>query len=164
MRRLSVATLVACALAVTVAGPAFAAKPETAIFEFQDSFDLDCGATLVHEEATVTVRQTLWFDADGNPVRALEHITYDGVLTGPGGIGSLADRAHFTNDIDIAPGDVLTVRQVGLLYSIQVPGLGLVAHDVGIITFFPDGSAVFKGPHDVFENGFEPFICGLFED
>ncbi len=62
------------------------------------------------------------------------------------------------------PGDVLTVRQVGLLYNIHVPGQGLVAHDVGSITFFPDGSVDFNGPHDVFENGFEPLIWELFED
>ena len=77
---------------------------------------------------------------------------------------SLADRAHYTNIITAAPGDALTVRQVGLLYNYHVPGIGLVAHDVGSITFFPDGSVEFKGPHDVFEDGLEPLICELFED
>jgi len=164
MRRAITAALMAFALSVALVGPALAGKPAIETFVVQESFDLDCGAFLIHEEATVTIRQTLWFDGDGNPVRANEHITYDGVITGPGGIGTFADRAHFTNFIDIAPGDVITVRQVGLLYNIHVPGQGLIGHDVGSITFFPDGSAEYKGPHDVFENGFEPLICGLFED
>jgi hypothetical protein len=36
-------------------------------------------------------------------------------------------------------------------------------HDVGVITFLPDGSVETKGPHDVWDNGLEALICPLFE-
>ena len=39
-----------------------------------------------------------------------------------------------------------------------------LTHCIGSITCFPDWSAEYSGPHDVFEEGLEPLICGLFED
>ena len=59
--------------------------------------------------------------------------------------------------------DGTTERQVGIVYKFSAPGLGVVAHDVGQITFFPDGSVETKGPHDVWDNGLEALICPLFE-
>jgi hypothetical protein len=163
MRRTVAAALLVPAFLVAMAGPVLAAKPEISTFEFQEEFDIDCGAFALHEVADVTVRQIVWLDDEGNPVRITEHIQFDGLITGPGGIGSLADPGHLTNFIMIgSEGD--TVRQVGLIYSFPVPGLGQVGHDVGTITFFPDGSFEYSGPHDVFEEGLEPLICGLFED
>ena len=163
MRRTITAPLMTPALLLVLAGPAMASGPEINTFEFHEAFDIDCGEFLLHEEADVTVREIVWFDGDGNPTRAQEHIQFDGLITGPGGIGSLADPGRLTNLITIDPsGD--TVRQVGLIYSFPVPGLGQVGHDVGSITFLPDGSVEYGGPHDVFEEGLEPLICGLFED
>lgn len=163
MRRVIAAVSAALLLMVSVAGPAMAAKPEIDVFEFHQSFDIPCDTFLLHEEVDVTVRTTVWFDGDGNPVRAVEHITYQGVITGPGGIGTLDDDGFLTNLVTI-DGEDVTLRQVGLIFRFTVPGIGLVAHDVGTITFFPDGSAEYSGPHDVFEEGLEPFLCGLFED
>jgi hypothetical protein len=164
MRRVIAAVSTALVLMVSVAGPAMAAKPEIDSFEFEESFDIDCGTFLLHEEADVTVRSIVWFDGDGNAVRAVEHITYHGLITGPGGIGSLEDDGYLTNLVTI-DGDDVTVRQVGLIFRFTVPGIGLVGHDVGTITFFPDDSVEYSGPHDVFEqDGVAPLICGLFED
>ncbi len=80
----------------------------------------------------------------------------------PAASSRLSDPGHWTDFVTFGP-DGETVRQVGLLYSIRVKGQGLILHDVGSITFFPDGSVVIKGPHDVFDNGLEPLICPLFE-
>lgn len=164
MRRAVTAALMAFGLSIALVGPALAAEPERETFVIQLSIDMNCGAFLLHEEATLTVRQKLWSDGNGNLVRAQQHVTYDGLITGPGGIGSVADRAHFTNFADIHPDGTITERQVGLIFNIHVPGHGQFAHDSGSITFFPDGSVEVKGPHQVFENGFEPLICPLFED
>ena len=163
MRRAIAAVSAALLLMVLITGPAMAAKPVIEVFEDHESFDIPCGTFVLHEEADVTVRSTVWLDGDGNAVRALEHITYHGVITGPGGIGTLEDDGFLTNLVTI-DGEDVTLRQVGLIFRFTVPGVGLVAHDVGSITFFPDGSAEYSGPHDVFEEGLEPLLCGLFED
>lgn len=162
MRNAVTALLTSLALGAVLAGPALAAKPVIESFEFSDAFYINCGTFSLYEEVTVSGRETVWVDANGNPTRAQVHVTFQGTITGSGGIGSLSDTSHFTEFVDFDP-DGATVRQVGLIYSFRVPGRGLVAHDVGIITFFPDGSVETNGPHDVWYDGLESLICPLFE-
>ena len=87
---------------------------------------------------------------------------FDGTITAPGSTLRLSDVGRFTSFIDFGQ-DGITERQVGIVYKFSAPGLGVVAHDVGQITFFPDGSVETKGPHDVWDNGLEALICPLFE-
>ena len=49
--------------------------------------------------------------------------------------------------------------------NIVVPGRGSVAQETGFIEFFPDGTIVIHGPHEVFEAGGDPapLLCPLFE-
>ena len=166
MRRVIAALSATMLLMVAVAGPAMAAKPVIEVIELHESFDIDCGTFLLHEEVDLSVRELRWLDSEGNPERTIAHATFDGVITGPGGIVSLADPGHITNFVSVDDAGE-TLRQVGLIFSFTVPGIGLVAHDVGTITFFPDDTVEYSGPHDVFDQGDEgvaPLICGLFED
>jgi len=164
MRRALTSGLAALALTGMLAGPSFAGAPAMETFELSDAFDIDCGAFTLHEEFTLTVHEKVWLDAAGNPTHVQASVTFEGTITGPGGIGSLSDDSHFTLFLDFGPnGD--TERQVGLIFNFHAPGYGLVAHDAGVITFFPDGSVETQGPHDVWDNDarVESLICPLFE-
>ena len=85
-----------------------------------------------------------------------------GVIEGNGSSLRLSDRAHWNVKVSVGA-DGETVRQTGLVYRFQIPGVGLIAHDAGQIIFHPDGSVTVNGPHDIFDLGLEPVICPLFE-
>ncbi len=162
MRRVVTAALATLALSAALAGPAFAGKPVIEPFEFSGAFDINCGTFTLHEEFTAGGTTKTWLDANGDPTRMQVHNWFKGTITGPGGVLTLSDPGHWTDFFTFGP-DGITVRQAGQIYNIHVKGQGLILHDVGSITFLPDGSVVVKGPHDVWENGLEALICPLFE-
>ena len=162
MRRTIRAALAALTLTVVVAGPALAAKPIVQTFEESGTFTIECGTLTLVEEYSQSVVVTTWLDADGDRTRGHARVRFDGTITGPGSTLRLSDVGRFTSFMDFGPDG--TERQVGVVYKFSAPGLGVVAHDVGVITFFPDRPPETKGPHDVFDNnGVEPLICPLFE-
>jgi hypothetical protein len=92
-----------------------------------------------------------FFDKTGNPTSVQVHINFEGVVTNPVTGQSVKDPAHATRFIDLVK-DTRTV--VGLIYSVTVPGVGVVFHDVGRLVHAPDGSITFEaGPHDVLSAG-----------
>ena len=163
MRRMVAAALVAVALLAMLAAPAMAGKPTKETFIDESSFEIVCDGFVLQETYRDRVIVMTWSDRNGNPVRIQAHHSWTGTISGPGGILQLNDPGHWTDFITIGPnGD--TVRQVGVIYTYIVKGHGLLAHDVGQITFHPDGSVTTKGPHDVFEQGIESIVCPLFID
>ena len=162
MRRSLGAALAALGLTAVFATPAFAGKPLIETFQETDSFEIACETVTLVEEFSQSVVSTTWFDAGGEPTRGHAHVRFDGTITGPGSTIALSDVGRFTGFVDHGPnGDI--ERQVGMVYKISAPGHGIIAHDVGVITFFPDGSVDIKGPHDVWDNGLEALVCPLFE-
>jgi len=155
--------MTAVALTVAMAGPAMAGKPIKSTFIDEGSFEIQCDGFVLSESYTDRITLLEWQDRDGNPTRLKFHHSWTGTVTGPGGILTLSDPGHWTDFIDVGP-DGDTVRQVGVIYKLVIKGQGLVAHDVGIITFHPDGSVTTQGPHDVFEAGVEQIYCPLFEN
>ncbi len=99
-------------------------------------------------------------DQNGVPGPLQIHHNFTGVITNPEG-ETFDDRAAYTELIDIA-GDFDesndTLRQVGKIYGITVPGAGIIAHDTGVITFYPDGTVTFQGPHTQFLAG-DALLC-----
>lgn len=162
MRRTIRAALAALVLAAAFATPAFAAKPLVETFEESGTFLIPCGTVTLVEEYSQSVVVTTWLDANGDVTRGHARLRFDGTITAPGSTLQLSDVGRFTSFIDFGPAGP-TERQVGLVYKFSAPGLGVVAHDVGVITFLPDGSVETNGPHDVWENGLEALICPLFE-
>ncbi len=162
MKRTIRAALAALSLAAVVATPALAAKPLVETFEDSGTFTIPCGTVTLVEDYSQTVVVTSWLDANGDVTRAHARVRFDGTITAPGSTLRLSDVGRFTSFIDFGP-DGPTVREVGMIYKFSAPGLGVVAHDVGKLTFFPDGSVETKGPHDVWDNGLEALICPLFE-
>ena len=162
MRRTIRAAMAAVALLAVVATPALAAKPLVETFEESGTFPIPCGTVTLIEDYTQSVVVTTWLDEDGDMTRGHARLRFDGTITAPGSTLELSDVGSFTSFIDFGP-DGATERQVGVVYKFSAPGLGVVAHDVGVITFLPDGSVETRGPHDVWDNGLEARICPLFE-
>jgi len=162
MHRTIRAALAALALTAAIATPALAAKPFVETFEESGAFEILCGTVTLTEAYHQSVVVTTWLDADGDMTRGHARLRFDGTITAPGSTLELSDVGTFTSFIDFGP-DGATERQVGLVYKFSAPGLGVVAHDVGVITFLPDGSVETDGPHDVWDNGLEALICPLFE-
>lgn len=163
MRRFSLSALAAIALMVALAGPAMAGKPSKVTFVDEGSFSIDCGTFSLLSTYTDRITVKEWTDSSGAVTRLQAHHSYRGTITGPGGILELSDPGNFTDFVTFGP-DGETVRQVGMVYKLIAKGHGLIAHDVGVITFHADGSVTTQGPHDVWDNGLEALICPLFED
>ena len=158
-RLLLLLPLVAATALLAPAGPAGATPPTTETFHEASAFDIDCGTFVLHEEFVQDVRETTFYDAEGNPVRLLIHVHFVGTITAPDG-QVIRDPGYWSADVDLTDE---TFRQRGLIFNIAVPGHGSVAQDVGVIIFEPDGDVVIKGPHEVFEQGLEALICPIFE-
>jgi hypothetical protein len=145
------------------ATPALAAKPLVQTMEESGTYTISCETVTLVEEYTLSFAVTRWLDANGDMTRGHARVRFDGTITGPGSTLRLSEQSRFTSFIDVGTDDQ-TIREIGLQYKFSAPGLGVVAHDVGVITFFPDGSEPeIKGPHDVWDNGLEALICPLFE-
>ena len=162
MQRAIRVALGALVLTVLIASPAAAAKPVTRTVEAHGTFTIPCGTLTLVEEYTQSVLVTIWLDGDGHPMRGHARVRYDGTISAPGSTLRVSDVGRFTSFIDFGP-DGATVREIGMAYKFSAPDLGVIAHDVGRLTFFPDGSVEAKGPHDVWDNGVRSLICPLFE-
>ena len=162
MKRTIRAALAALTLTAILATPALAAKPLVDTNEESGTFLIPCGTVTLVEEWSQSVVLTTWLDGNGDATRAHARVRFDGTITAPGSTLRLSDVGRFTSFLAFGP-EGMTERQVGVVYKISAPGLGLVAHDVGQITYFPDGSVETRGPHDVWDNGLETLICPLFE-
>jgi hypothetical protein len=102
----------------------------------------------------------LYFDGNGVPGPLQIHHSFRGVITNPEG-QTFADSSNFTELIDIA-GDFDesndTVRQVGEIFWVKLSRAGIVVHDTGVITFYPDGTVTCHGPHEEFVQG-DALLC-----
>jgi hypothetical protein len=156
------AALAALTLTAVVAGPAMAGKAITATLQDSGTFTIPCRTVTLVEAYTRSVLMTRWLDDDGHVTRGHARVRFDGTITAPGSTVRLSDVGRFTSFIDFGP-DGPTVREVGMSYKISAPGQGVIAHDVGVLKFLPDGSVETNGPHDVWDNGLESLICPLFE-
>ena len=160
------ARVLACvALAIVgTASPALAARPIVEEFVETGAFDIDCGAFVLHETFTETVRVTTFLDAAGEPDRLIANVRFLGLITTSDG-SVLRDNGFFNDFVDLAgpeEGDE-TVREAGFIFNIVIPGMGSVAQDTGLIIFQADGDVIVRGPHEVFDAGsVESLLCPLF--
>jgi hypothetical protein len=161
MRRAARVLGAAIVLSGLLVQPAMAGQPTRERFVDSGEFDIDCGTFMLHETYMDALRVSERMV--GDVIHIQVHHRFSGEISGPGG-AVLIDRATFTNFVTIAT-DGERDRQVGIVYRYVVPGLGLVAHDAGIIEFDALTGEVVRisGPHDVWETGLEALICPLFE-
>jgi hypothetical protein len=161
MKKMIGAAGVAAATILLSAGAVAATPPNHFEEHFEDEFDIACDGFVLHESVTFDIHGTEHFDSSGELIRTEAHVTLKGVITGPDGL-VLSDPGHFH---DTFSAEDESFRTTGLFFNIVVPGRGSVAQDTGFIEFFPDGTIVIHGPHEVFEAGGDPapLLCPLFE-
>ncbi len=155
--------LLAGLLVLLTTTPAFATKPVvTDTFEdtITDAVLATCGtgdaAFDIIENAVVTGIEKTFYDRDGTPVRSQLHFTYAGTLTNVRTGESFSDRPDPQLYVFDFADETLTVT--GLIFSINVPGEGVVALDAGKIVFDAanDFEILFQsGPHHLITDGFE---------
>ena len=161
MQRSIRAALAALALTMVIAAPALAAKPFVETFDDSGTFEIPCGTVTLVEDYRLSVRVTSWLDANGDMARGQARVRWEGTITGPGSTLELSDDSRYTSFIDFGP-DGPTERDIGLQFKFSAPGLGIVAHSVGLLKVHPDGTVEVKGPHEVSEENLGSVICPLF--
>ena len=107
---------------------------------------------------------TVFFNQAGQFLRAVTHEQVRGAFTNLVTGTTLPYAGDFTDMFTVGtPGDPSTItdQETGQVIKVTVPGLGVVMHDVGNITFAPDGSVVVHGPHDAFSGDTQAFCAAL---
>jgi hypothetical protein len=131
---------VALAALLVLPGGALAAKPQ--VTRFSEAYDFvipaaehDCGVD-VRIVGEVRVVEQLFFDAEGNLVKAVAHVTDRWTETGPGGtVRGQAALSVVTTDIASVDGVESWIDTFnGLPVKFSVPGEGLIVRDVGTLS------------------------------
>jgi len=100
-----------------------------------------------------------YYDRDGDLIKRVLHDRFPeahplNVIYNSQTGASVPYNAYLTEtDTFGTPGDfdTMTARLIGDLYTVTAPGEGLLAHDVGVLTFAPDGSVIEdRGPKLLF--------------
>jgi hypothetical protein len=158
MKRLLTAAVTACGVALLIVGTATAKPPERFTESFTYSGAATCGAFDDVWEGSMEISGMTTFDKAGNPVmdvvqnkrvetnRRSDDPSVSMTLT-----GSWTTRYVYATD---------TETNTGQIYQQTYPGLGLLFHDLGMVSFGP-GGVVVHGPHDVLEQGQAAFCDAL---
>lgn len=166
MRRLTLLAVAALvALAVSASGAASATPPISTIVNEDTTFTntFDCAFALT-ETVTGSVKDTLYFDSEGNPSKEILTAQYGGALTvtwtNPLSGKTLSSHeaapliVHYNPD-----GSFQSLQNVGLVFNVTISGYGSVLLDVGRIVIAAHQGVVFEaGPHQE-ENGDTSAFC-----
>lgn len=109
---------------------------------------IDCGDFFIDGSFWLRVRGTDFFDEDGNLTRSNAHVQFRGELTNRDTGLTVRDDRTFTETFDP---EGSTLRVAGLVWSLNVPGHGVIALDAGTVTFdLATGEILHEGgPHQV---------------
>ncbi len=169
MVRASLVGLAAVGLMLGAASAAWAGKPDK--FTATNTGNVmiaDCGTFQVWDDYVQNVRGIDRYDRDGDIVQSVIH--YWGVdrLYSPETGKSFSSRFAQGSTIDWVKGIHWTEFQAvqavhGIIYRINVPGAGVVFHDVGRIDYhLTTGEILFQaGPHQFFEGDFTGLCAAL---
>jgi len=143
----------------------------TMSFEHFAGFDGTCPQGFnILENAHKDETAARYYDRDGNLIRRVLHDIYPvgnplNVLYNSQTGTSVPYYGDLTETDDLAvPGDLssATSRQTGNLYTVTLPGGGLLVHDVGEFTFAPDGSILEdRGPKMLFSGQTDKLCAAL---
>ena len=126
---------------------------------------VSCGSFQVLQNGTFTIRFTLFYNQAGNVTQAVFHIREEGTLSNSVTGKSVPFEEHYTFTITFAtPADFssATATATGQVYTVTLPGSGLILHDVGKIVFAPDGTITFEGgPHQLENNQVQNLCAAL---
>jgi hypothetical protein len=126
---------------------------------------LSCGSFPILETATFAFRFTIFSNQVGNVTEAVFHLNVEGTLSNPVTGTSVPEvESGTTTDTFAIPGDFSTITstQTGQVFKVILPGSGILVHDVGKVTFAPDGTITFEGgPHQVLHNQLQKLCAAL---
>ena len=134
MRRPAVAAAVITLALALAAGPALATAPQRSEFDFQEADTIDCSAFdpawAFHDDFVDFFhdRAQVWFDTDGNPVRAIEHIQHTSNDVNSVTGFTLHEHNHLTVVTDFVAG---TITVSGAINIMQRKGVGEVIQNTG---------------------------------
>lgn len=157
---LIVALLAGCGRVQGPAEPATLARPEMDSVRGEVSFTIPCDefgyAYSLQVDVAFKLKFITFFDGDGDPdtfhLQVSNRATYTNTTTGLSATSTDAG-------VDILDLDSGVRSSIGVIFSLTVPGKGVVALDAGTITFDDAGNPTFvAGPHQVFAEG-DALLC-----
>jgi hypothetical protein len=126
-------------IALGVPSTALAASPTSTVVVIDESFvnDFDCPFPLV-ETVSGSIKDLLYLDSSGSPTKEILTAQYQGALTVT---WTNPDSGLSLSSFEAAPlivywnadGSFRSLANVGLTFSVTVPGTGVVLLDVGRI-------------------------------
>jgi hypothetical protein len=160
---LALAALAAAAL--LLASAASASEPTSTVVGVDATFTntFDCPFPLL-ETVEGSYKDTLYYDAVGNPVKEILTAQYGGPLTvtwtNPLTGATLSSYEAAPLIVYYNPdGSFRSLQNVGLIFNVTIPGQGSVLLDVGRIVIVRHQGIVFEaGPHQE-ENGDTTAFC-----
>jgi hypothetical protein len=133
--------------------------------EVNTDIGVSCGSFQVLQSGTITNRFTLFYNQAGNGTQAVFHVREVGTLSNSVTGLSVPFHEAVTETLTFAtPGDLSTVTATytGQVYTVTLPGSGLILHDVGRVVFAPDGTITFEGgPHQLLDNEVQQLCAAL---
>ena len=160
MRRVIFSVGFVIGVMLVVAAPASATTPQRESDSFSYSASADCGNFSDEFAGTVRIRETTFFDADGNPIIERAKVLLREVDINSETGKTVRVKGSNTVTVDLRTGIRRTTGQVFM----GVGGKGAnVIHDTGLVIFNDVTGEVIKvaGPHTVLEGGDEPFCQAL---
>jgi hypothetical protein len=157
--------LAVAAVALLLPAAASATPPTSTIMTADATFanTFDCAFPLT-ETVTGSFKDTLYFDAAGNPVKEILTAQYGGPLTvtWTNPLSGVILSSHEAAPLIVyynPDGSFQSLQNVGVLFNVTIPGQGTVLLDVGRIVIVRHQGIVFEaGPHQE-ENGDTSAFC-----
>jgi hypothetical protein len=113
-----------------------------------------CGLTEVGERNRSF---TTFYDQDGNEVRTLEQVFFEGTVTNPATGETFVDSGHAT--VMFQTGFVTGFTLIGTVYNIRVPGEGLLLLDVGRLVVDANFNPVFQSAKALSVTEVDAAVC-----
>ncbi len=139
-------------------------KPTINTLQFTQTYvDTEICAFDVSVEVTMTVKEFIFYDDSGNPVKVQVHIRLDAVETNVETGKSVLEHDVGTLVIDLSTGETTVLGPIRL----KRPNGGVLVIDVGKVVFDPAGNITFAaGPHPFFVTlggDFAQLLCPALE-
>ena len=142
--------VVALVLLAVATVPALAAPPEFLSFDFRDGPYLiaDCGDFVVKVEGDTHVDVKLFYDQEGNLIRANSHWAWDSEYYTVPDTGKRAYGHDEMNWVEQAVDGEWQIKQTGMALKLVVPGYGNLLIDAGLIVWDENFNVIrYAGQH-----------------
>ena len=155
--RTQLVLVVSLLLALALATPALATRPQTASNSGTNSGVINCPGFDDNFTDVFSSQATLFFDNAGNPIRITEHVVSHSTDTNSVTGLSLHEHDRYLITVDLRTG---RLSIAGAPIRMNRKGQGIVIHDTGIVVFDAEENVIFEaGPHEVLNQGEEVVFC-----